>query len=251
VGHELTHVLLQRQTGIAHAAGPEARACEHEAAPRPARDGTAGLPAIGSAPRSVQRLRIDDCSPEESPAARFQADVIVALGAIDSTIGQISADALDPLTLGALTSYFGARGLDQVASIASSLRAIAAGLQVATFACAYPGSPTYDSSCIDSAGVVFAATEPTRPFGEGRILLCEPQFGDSEAKRRMSYIVHEGAHRFLDAEDRGYFGERCAPSVTQLGLGGGELTNADSYGCLVEKVGLGEWPYTGPMPDPL
>jgi hypothetical protein len=260
LAHELTHVLQQRHGAAvtqADGAASEDDLAEREAralADRVATGTPLPVPGVRMAPRSLQRLSIEECTPEDSPAdmGKVHGDVLLALGGVDSTISQISARPLTPLTSGALMSYFKASGPEETAAIASSLRLIATGLPGARIACAYPGSPLHDLNCApESDNPHVAVAEPTRPFGQGRILLCQPVYGAPGPAQRAQTIVHEGAHRYLGADDRGYFGFRCGPSSETDPLEYEDLrANADSYGCLVEKVGLGDIPYTGSLPEP-
>ena len=53
----------------------------------------------------------------------------------------------------------------------------------------------------------------------------------------MATMVHEGAHRFIDADDEAYYTLDCAQTDKTRALDDSDRRdNADSYGCLVQTL---------------
>jgi hypothetical protein len=75
-------------------------------------------------------------------------------------------------------------------------------------------------------------------FGLGSIHVCQPAFHNLTPLQRMATLVHEGAHRYLDATGDTYFTLDCQPTPATNAMSDLErLNNADSYGCLVQTLG--------------
>jgi hypothetical protein len=94
---------------------------------------------------------------------------------------------------------------------------------------------SYDHFCEDN--LAYVRSIPSY-FGLGSIHVCQPAFHNLTPLQRMATLVHEGAHRYLDANDEAYFTDDCQPTPATSALSNLErLDNADSYGCLVQTLG--------------
>jgi hypothetical protein len=94
---------------------------------------------------------------------------------------------------------------------------------------------SYDHFCENN--LVYVRSIPAY-FGFGSIHVCRPAFHKLTPLRRMATLVHEGAHRYLDANDEAYFTGDCQPTPATNAMSDLErLNNADSYGCLVQTPG--------------
>jgi hypothetical protein len=234
--HELTHV-VQQQTHQAPGGGvtvePADSPAERDA--HAVAQGTSAIPrASGSEPVRVesgllQRLDVEDCSDRQ--LSQVAAAVSNSGPAIRSTISAI----LGPTPPAALTTYFGATGPQNAASIALRLAIVASSLPGATVECEVPGSLMYDWFC----GGNLAYVRPIPAFfGLANIHVCQPRFEMLTALQQRTTLIHEGAHRYIGADDEAYYTLTCQPTSDTNALSDAERRdNADSYACLVEALG--------------
>jgi hypothetical protein len=238
LAHELTHVIQQRNhapigNGITvepsgSAAESAAQAVARGFAAATARDASHTDPKREES-RLLQRLGVQDCGVNQT--SQITAAVSNAGPAIQTTISKIGGTPPPA----ALTTYFGATGPQNAASIAGSLSTIASKLPGATAECEVPGSFMYDWFC----GGNLAYVRPVPAFvGIGNIHVCQPQFERQTALQQRTTLIHEGAHRYDGAADEAYYTLGCQSTAQTIALSDAQrLNNADSYACLVEILG--------------
>lgn len=189
------------------------------------------VPSITAAPDQIQRLDVEDCSTEHAREVRTAS--AAALPAVRNTISAILGNT--PAANATLKTYFGDSGPDHAASIGLRLAIIAHRLSGATVECENPGGFMYDHFC----GGALAYVRPVPAFfGFGNIHLCQPGFHNLNARQQMATLVHEGAHRYIDADDEAYYTLDCNETAETRALSDSDRRdNADSYGCLVHALG--------------
>jgi hypothetical protein len=245
LAHELTHVLQQRQGASSGWDGPGTG--EDDQAEREARSladqvmaGTLpARPEVGTAARSLQRFRAEDCTPVEEPAVNDAAATAQACIATVRTV--ITGGPPAPDVTDALTTYFGQSGPASAPAIAASLETIADGLADATAVCWRASgrfSPIYDLFCGGAAGHTFVGPGIG---GYWNIHICQPQFHTLPGPvQQMSTMIHEGAHRFLSMGPEAhasYTLPGCQQTAATRALTDAQrLVNPDSYACLVETL---------------
>jgi len=216
-------------------------------------------PEVRVAPGTVQRATFEGCEPPGAPAGSLNvtsevvAVVANTINAIDKTVAMLSQSPPPPAATAALREFFGASGPSRAAGIAANLSSIATQLKNDTFTCAYPGSPAYQQECnAPGEEPAIAVAHQDTPERAGGILLCMNRALPADYGGASGTVVHEGAHRApFHAADYGYFGFGCAPTRETRAISYENLRyNADSYGCLVERLALGVMavPFTGPLP---
>lgn len=177
--------------------------------------------------------QIQDCEPAHARAianARRFAPLATRIAA-----NAIMSSQRSPAITAALTKYFGPNGPNQAAAIALRLHRIAARLPDVGIECEYPGSFGYNHFC----GGSWAYVRPIPALvGVGNMHICQPQFHAlGQPMYQMITIVHEGAHRFIDVTDEGYYTLECEDTAETAGLTEGQRrNNADCYSCLVQSV---------------
>jgi hypothetical protein len=239
LAHELTHVVQQ-----AHAAGPvvfEPDSASYAGAEREAdamassldHGATSWHSQVRPLSRALQRLDVEDCSADHEAAIRAAARA--AGPAIRQTISAILGSPRTPAAEAALNLYFGASAPRYAANIALRLAIIASRIPGATIECENPDSIAYDFFC----GGALAYVRPVPAFfGVANIHVCQPGFQNQSATERMGTIVHEAAHRFIDADDEAYYGAGCTETGETAALSDSDRRdNADSYACLVQTLG--------------
>jgi len=217
-------------------------------------------PEVPVAPGIVQRAAaFEGCEPPGAPAGSLNvtsevvAVVANTVNAIDKTVAILSQSPLPPAATAALREFFGASGPGRAAGIAANLGSVARQLKNDTFTCAYPGSPAYQQECNKPGEIpAIAVAHQETPEQAGGILLCMNRALPADYGGASGTVVHEGAHRApFHAADYGYFGFGCTPTRATRAISDEQLRyNADSYGCLVERLALGVVPFTftGPLP---
>jgi hypothetical protein len=256
LAHELTHVVQQAAGAPGPVALPvpgEDRAAEQEAEAAAAGIAAAGdvKPALRVRAGTIQRLDIEDCYGRGHAAEVYQA-VADADPRVRTTISKISAGTRTPDVDAALARFFGtlaprfrAGGLDVdvrrlvgpiVPHIARQLAIISSRLRGATIECENPGTWFYDHFC---GGTTYGYVRSIPAyFGFGSIHVCQPDFHNLTPLQRMATLIHEGAHRYIDATRDTYFTDDCQATPATNAMSDLErLNNADSYGCLVQTLG--------------
>ncbi len=177
----------------------------------------------------IQRFTAEDCSEEHGNELRLA--YINAYNAIPGVVSKILNPS--PGVTRTLQTYFGRT--TNAASVGLRLYLIRHGLQRATAECENPDSFMYNHFCGSSLAYV-------RPipafFGLGNIHICQPGFHNLTDKQRMATLVHEGAHRYINADDEAYYTLNCQETAKTRALSDFDRRdNADSYGCLVQMLG--------------
>jgi outer membrane protein OmpA-like peptidoglycan-associated protein len=178
----------------------------------------------------------EDCTPAHETEIR--SALAESQPAVSRTVSQIMTTPLSPAARAALELYMGATGPSHVSAISLRLLKIRHGLQDITVECEYAGGLEYWA--LDCAGASLAGTRqiPFIDFGYGDLHVCEPNFSGLTRAQRVTTLVHEGAHRFIDADDEAYYTLTCAQTPETAALSDDDRRdNADSYGCLVEALG--------------
>lgn len=237
VAHEMAHVVQQSNSSTPSASNLLQRFDDWNFGPLPPgwEPGTLTTGPRRTPTPAAPVMSVNDCSTDHAREVRTAA--AAATAAIGRTVSAISQNPLPTNVSDALTTYFGASGPGNAATIAANLNTIAAGIPGATFECENPGSFMYNFFCDGTLAYVRSAASL---FGVGSIHLCQPAFHDESGGRRMETIVHEGAHRFLNASDNGgaYYTSTCQQTAITRGLSDrNRRNNADSYGCLVQVLG--------------
>lgn len=187
-------------------------------------------PSLSKAPQGqIQRATIEDC--EDTHEEEVERAVTDSGPAVRRTINKIMGDPTPP----ELLTYFGQSAPDYAAKIGLRLAIIASKLPKATIECENPGSLMYDHFCDGTIAYVRAAPAF---LGFGAIHVCQPQFHNREDHHRLGTLIHEGAHRYNNADDEGYYTRDCAETDETRDLSDADRRdNADSYGCLVQTLG--------------
>jgi hypothetical protein len=263
--HQQPSPASRDHAGARSRAGPA-----HQESPSGARPLTAPLPGFGHdfsrvrvhdggdmslspvTPGLLQRsIKFDGCEPPGAPAGTLNVTSQVAavvnnsVTAINTTVAMLSESPLSPGATSALREFFGASGPGRAAMIAANLKQIATQLGNETFTCLQPGTPEFDEECGGPEPAIAVAHKDTE--AHPGISLCGSRpipvdLGASET------IVHEGAHRAFNATDAAYFGFNCEPTPKTRQLGSEDLRwNADSYGCIVERLAMAPR-FVGPLP---
>jgi hypothetical protein len=245
LAHELTHVLQQRQGGTS--AQASAGTDEDDQAEREARSVAdrvvAGTlppsPAVRTAPLSLQRFNVEDCTIPEEKAITTAATT--ARSCIPKVVGLITSANPSPVVTAALTTYFGLTGPNSAATIAASLNVMEKGIASAGAECERTGgwfnTPAYEHFC--GGGAAYTRVPLASWFNTGNIHICQPQFHTVlSALQQRTTIIHEAGHRFLHfgPEAEAYYTiQGCQQTAeTQALTDPLRLVNADSYACLVE-----------------
>jgi Domain of unknown function (DUF4157) len=187
-------------------------------------------PTISEAiPKQIQRISIKDCSAENS--SEITGAARMAIPAIRRTISAI----LEPRPPAALIKYFGSSAPSYAAHIGLRLAIIASRIYGATIECENPGSLMYNYFC--GSNLAYVRGIPAF-FGMANIHVCQPAFHGLTQTQRMTTLVHEAAHRYIDADDEAYYTLDCGETAATAALSDSDRRdNADSYGCLVQTLG--------------
>lgn len=254
LAHELTHVVQQGSGAPGPVALPvpgEDRAAEQEAEATAARIAAAGdvRPALRTRAGTIQKLDVEDCAPTRAAAVRQAAADIEPR--VRTTVSKISASTRTPDVDAALALFFGTLApkvwmfgdevdVRQIVGpivphIARQLTIISSRMPGATIECENPGTWFYDFFCENTLAYVRGIPAY---FGLGSIHLCQPAFHNLTPMQRVRALVHEGAHRYIDATHDSYFTRDCRATRATRSMSDLErLNNADSYGCLVQTLG--------------
>jgi hypothetical protein len=242
LAHELAHVVQQDQAGSVAsptvttpvAVEPQGSPAEREAEQIASSvvAGGQGRATMSPPTDRVYRADVEDCSADDTKEVR------AALSASDTkVVATVNAIMGGGSTANAaVAKYFGSSGSSRVSGIALRLLETANGLKGATIECENPDSWFYGHFCGEGTlGYVRAAPAF---LGLGSIHLCQPSFHNLTGPQRICTLVHEGAHRYIDADDEAYYTLDCAETSETRGMDDDErYENADSFGCLVQTLG--------------
>jgi hypothetical protein len=205
IAHELTHVLQQQNKGSGN---------------------------FLMVPQRIQRQEIEDCSDVYAEEVRVAVNASIA--AIRSTISSI-LNKRSPRVDTAFKTFFGNSAPRYAAYIALRLAIIASKLPGSTIECENPGSFFYNYFCGGKVGYVRSIPAF---FGLGNIHLCQPSFHNLTDSQRMALIIHEAAHRYIDADDYdAYYTLDCQETAETRALSDSKRRDhADSYACLVYTI---------------
>jgi hypothetical protein len=205
-------------------------------------------------PGLLQRsIKVAGCEPPGAPAGSLdvtsQVAAVVAnsVTAINKAVALLSESPLSPGATSALREFFGTSGPGRAGMVAANLQQIATQLGNETFTCLQPGTPQFNEECNPKGKDPAMAVAHKEGEAHPGIFLCGSRpipldLGASET------IVHEGAHRAFNASDAGYYGSNCEPTPKTRNLGTEDLRwNADSYGCVVERLAIPPR-FVGPLP---
>ena len=212
-----------------------------------------GGPSQRVTPGLLQRsMTLVGCDPAGSVEVTSKVSTLVgnSVTAISKAAAILSESPLAPWATSALREFFGAAGPGRAAEIADNLRKIATQLSNDTFTCLQPGTPEFDDQCNPKGEppAIAVAHYGNDKYPPG-ISLCGSRALPSDL-RFSETIVHEGAHRAFFATDKGYYDFNCGPTSETRRLGTEDLRwNADSYGCLVQRL-ASPMPagFIGPLP---
>lgn len=176
----------------------------------------------------IQRFTVDDCSEEHGNELR--SAYVNAQVSIPRVVSKILNPSEDERRT--FETYFGTT--NSAPYIGLRLYLIRHGLQRATAECETPDSFMYNHFC----GGSLAYVRPVPAFfGFGNIHICQPGYHNLTENQQTATLVHEGAHRYLDADDEAYYTLNCAETAETRGLSDRDRwDNADSYGCLVQEL---------------
>lgn len=175
---------------------------------------------------------VQDC--QGNDAREVLAALRIAPGAARMAAAAIMTRPLSPAVAAVLTRIFGPNAQQQTTAIALRLHLIASGLPNVTCECENPGSVAYDFFCENAVAYVRAVPAF---FGMGNIHICQPQFRNMSQRDQVATIVHEGAHRFINADDEAYYAAGCADTAETLALSDADrMDNADCYACLMQGI---------------
>jgi Lysine-specific metallo-endopeptidase len=177
---------------------------------------------------AMPTTRFADCTAAQLPGLRTAVtragtDLAAAIAALDQRpLTQAAADAL----------WLAFRGNDEATAqdVSAKLGKIKSGLPCVNVECEQPDSFAYDTFCADAGAYVRAAAALV---GTGSIHVCMGFWDGAGEAYRSRTLIHEGAHRFFNAGDKGYFAD-CVESSQTDGLTSAQRRdNADSYACVV------------------
>ena len=176
----------------------------------------------------IQRFTTDDCSQE------YGDELQLAYINAQNAIPRVASKLLNPSASDRRT-YASIFGTNNAVSIGLRLYLIRQGLQSATAQCENPDGLLYNFFC----GNAIAYVRPVPAFfGIGDIHVCQPGFHNLSETQQMATLIHEGAHRYLGADDEAYYTLNCNETADTRGLDDSDRwDNADCYGCLVQQLG--------------
>jgi hypothetical protein len=184
---------------------------------------------------AVPKTTLSDCRDNQiggltSALSRADADLATAVAAL-------AQRPLPPAVADALWLAFRSNGEGIAGDVSSKLQRIRNGLPGATVECEQTDSLAYNFFCSGADAYVRAAAAIA---GAGSIHLCMGNWEQASAERRASVLIHEGAHRFFNATDEGYFAN-CQESEQTGPLNAADrLNNADGYACVVAYLAQGD-----------
>jgi hypothetical protein len=180
----------------------------------------------------IQRaVSVEDCS--EDHEAHVREAVTDARHSLVSAATALGLEDPPQVITDKFRTYFGSTF--KRVSFIPRLMAIRDGLGSAGVECEYPGSWFHGYFC--GGSLAYVRGLPGLP-SFGNIHVCQPSFDNLPPLQRMATMVHEGAHRFLNARDKGQYTLDCQETAETEGLHDMDRRiNADSYGCLVQTLG--------------
>lgn len=197
---------------------------------------TISFPGAPDPSLSTPSVDEDPCSEEHETESRVAINN--AYHAIRQTIHVINEDPLSSIAEDALRYYFGegySRGTItlRLGELQSFLR------DGVALECADPSS---DPECRPDVLAYAHSLSPliSRLFNDRTIHVCQPNFHHLTASMRIATMVHEASHLYLGTDDNAIYSEvdcSATPETTVLSDHDRSL-NADSYGCLVYRLGL-------------
>jgi hypothetical protein len=186
----------------------------------------------------IQRMTIKGCRRSHHHRVA-NAWAMAQKSAILRTVNSITAHSLSARAARYLRTYFGRSGPQNRFFIGYQLQRIQENLRKVTIKCKYSGDLNYNRDC--SPGKVAYVRTLHHFFPERKIYICHPHFYRLNSRRRMSAIVHEGAHLLPVISARDFdanYSHNCINKDATKNLGDGQrLLHADSYACLVYQLG--------------
>ncbi|HKQ51017.1 MAG TPA: DUF4157 domain-containing protein, partial [Pyrinomonadaceae bacterium] len=192
----------------------------------------------------VQRKVTPGCAENESSA--ITNAVAQAHTDLGTAIDLLSQRPLAPAVKNAMWLAFREDSVATADVVVPKLRILKANIKAADYTCINSAHPMYKPKCDTAEQTYGFVTSRAASEGEaeeffGPIHLCMPRFAEFVEPQQVRAVVHEASHRFLSAEDLGYFtssGDLSAPNCQETGQTGGDmpgerLSNADAYACLV------------------
>jgi hypothetical protein len=252
LAHELTHVLQQR-SGLRSRSGLAADAGEQEALRNENAFHSAQPLTFSSPSASLARKDGDSTmqAPTGPPGCTAEQHTLIlpaanlAIQWLDHSIEQLLGFLANPAAPAsaaanqALQRHFHStdpataqRVVDRVRAIRQDIDSVRVGPQLTTEC-----HSTEDHDCGHANAYV---------SGDRNLLAFCPIFFGWSLEARAESIVHEMAHSIIgDITDRAYRDDRLLPVLNAAEA----LTNAESFGLLVEELGRGQAPSTSPPED--
>lgn len=187
------------------------------------------LPAPASKPLPNQ-YAIEDCS------AAYEAEIRDAIDGARRKLTEIANAIVNPgSNVKADTAFGKFFGSNSAVSIADKLLTIGKSLESVSIECEDPGNFLYDFFCPPST--IAYTRQITAITGYGNVHVCEPQFHNLTRAQKIGTIVHEGAHRYIDATGETYYTIDCVDTKKTLAMiDSDRYNNADCFACLIQEL---------------
>jgi hypothetical protein len=251
IAHELTHV-VQQQNGFRAETGAAADQAEQEALTNEQLIHWGGTLTFSAHPARIARkdettttakvpTGPPDCTPKQGE--KIQEAARTAIQWLDKSITKVRAfiehptDKSNKDTSQALERHFNSTDPAIAQRVLKRVEMIRHDIDSAR------QDPQLETECHDKSGDPTCDTADAHvPADRSKLIFCETFF-DEDSEERAETVVHEMAHAIMrNITDRGYRSDRM------LGKADGKaimsvpeaLTNAESYGMLVQELGTGK-----------